>query len=290
MCIVLSSSSIALPPGLIPPPEPQPHVEVPARAPVAAQSGTAFLGIRPRVENGAGPRIDPLAGTGVALVLLAHGIALWAVLHAWSAPALPAEGAPRLAEFVLISVAPPVPAAPSNTSVPEAPAPPRVAASPRPVAPPAPVLATPAPAESAVPDFRVTVSAAPASAALASTIADVSARSAGATDPAARSAAVPVPPAAPRVLPSSAVQYRVLPAVAVPAASRRAGEQGTVWLRVLVGRDGLPREIRVHRSSGHERLDEQALAAMAAARFEPQIQQGEPIEWIVIAPLQYELE
>lgn len=99
----------------------------------------------------------------------------------------------------------------------------------------------------------------------------------------------PAPPA-PRTLPSSAVAYLQPPPIELPLASRRLGEQGTVWLRVRVGTDGLPREVTLHRSSGHARLDEQALWAMKRARFRPQAENGQPIEWIVIAPLQYEIE
>ncbi|MDP3084279.1 MAG: energy transducer TonB, partial [Rubrivivax sp.] len=81
-----------------------------------------------------------------------------------------------------------------------------------------------------------------------------------------------------------------LPPVELPRASRRAGEAGTVWLRVRVGVGGLPTQITLHRSSGHERLDEQALWAMRQARFRPQTENGLPIEWQVIAPIEYPLE
>lgn len=103
-------------------------------------------------------------------------------------------------------------------------------------------------------------------------------------------AAVAVPAAQPRLLPASNIAYLVPPPIELPLASRRLGEQGLVLLRVLVGIDGLPRQVSVQRSSGHARLDEQAVAAMKRARFKPQTDQGMPIEWIVIAPLQYEIE
>ncbi len=101
----------------------------------------------------------------------------------------------------------------------------------------------------------------------------------------------PAPAAAePRPVSSSAIRYRVPPPVAVPLASRRLGESGTVWLRVRVDRQGLPAQVSVHQSSGYPRLDEQALAAMQAARFVPQSDNGTPIEWVVIAPLAYDLD
>jgi len=91
------------------------------------------------------------------------------------------------------------------------------------------------------------------------------------------------------VLPASAVAYLVPPPIEVPLASRRLGEAGTVWLRVRVGREGLPQHVALHRSSGYERLDRQALDAMQRARFKPQVVDGEAVEWIVVAPLQYDL-
>jgi protein TonB len=85
------------------------------------------------------------------------------------------------------------------------------------------------------------------------------------------------------------VAYLVPPLIEVPLASRRLGESGTVWLRVRVGRDGLPQQITLQRSSGFERLDRQAQEAMQRARFKPQIEDGVATEWVVVAPLQYDL-
>lgn len=110
---------------------------------------------------------------------------------------------------------------------------------------------------------------------------------------AASPAPAPVVPAAvhagPREVSASAVQYLQAPPIAVPAMSRRLGEKGTVVLRVLVDRDGLPRHITLHQSSGFSRLDEQALQAMRAARFKPHAENGEPVEMLVLTPIQYEL-
>ena len=100
----------------------------------------------------------------------------------------------------------------------------------------------------------------------------------------------PAPAAAPpprRQLPPSAVQYRVLPPVELPRAARRAGESGTVWLRVLVDAAGLPAQVTVQRSSGFARLDEQALWAMRQARFKPHTEDGRAVEVEVIAPIEY---
>ncbi|MCB1572173.1 MAG: energy transducer TonB, partial [Xanthomonadales bacterium] len=54
-----------------------------------------------------------------------------------------------------------------------------------------------------------------------------------------------------------------------PLEARRRGEQGTVVLRVLVGRDGLPVEVDIARSSGSRQLDRAAREAVLRSRFRP---------------------
>lgn len=102
-------------------------------------------------------------------------------------------------------------------------------------------------------------------------------------------APAPAPPAR-KVVPPTAVQYLILPPVEVPRLSRHAGESGTVWLRVLVDTRGQPSQVGVQRSSGHARLDEQALWAMRQARFKPYTENGQPFEIEVTAPIEYSLE
>jgi protein TonB len=103
----------------------------------------------------------------------------------------------------------------------------------------------------------------------------------------AASAATPALAAPRRQVAGSAVRYLTLPPVEVPRASRRAGEHGTVWLRVVVDAAGLPVQVSVQRSSGHARLDEQALWAMRQARFKPHTEDGRAVEVEVVAPIEY---
>jgi protein TonB len=151
---------------------------------------------------------------------------------------------------------------------------------PRPVVlPQAPVLQIPVVELPTVPPPEVKVAAAPAP-----TITAVAAAAPAPPPPLAP------PMAAPRVLPPSAVHYIVAPPLEVPLASRRLGETGTVVLRVLIGRDGMPKQITVHQSSGFARLDEQAVSAMWQARFKPHHENGQPIEAIALAACSYELD
>ena len=61
-----------------------------------------------------------------------------------------------------------------------------------------------------------------------------------------------------------------------PVEARRAREQGTVKLVVLVGIDGRVLDVRVATSSGSPRLDEAALKAVRRWRWSPQKQNGVP--------------
>lgn len=58
--------------------------------------------------------------------------------------------------------------------------------------------------------------------------------------------------------------------------ARRAHYQGTCVLSVVVGEDGKPRDIKVTRPLGMD-LDEQAVEAVSAWRFEPARKDGNPV-------------
>lgn len=83
--------------------------------------------------------------------------------------------------------------------------------------------------------------------------------------------AVEAPPGpAPALDPPRAdLAYLNNPPPAYPRASRRAGEQGRVMLRVRVTADGRAEEVEIEHSSGYPRLDEAALRAVRRWRFVP---------------------
>ena len=158
--------------------------------------------------------------------------------------------------------------------------------------------ARPLPRPAPLPPPELRLADAPAAPPPAPVVASVVVPQAPATPPAAATVAgdpapvraTPAPPPAPPVLSASAIRYRVPPDIEVPLASRRLRESGTVLLRVLVDIQGLPRQVSLHRSSGFARLDAQALAAMRQARFQTVNDGGNAIEWVVIAPLQYDVD
>jgi len=100
------------------------------------------------------------------------------------------------------------------------------------------------------------------------------------------------PPPAPTIkrIPASAVRYLKEPRMTVPLMSKRLKESGVVQLRVVVDVNGQPREITLAKSSGFARLDEQALQDMRSARFVPYTENGQAVEWEVIAPMSYEVD
>jgi protein TonB len=97
-------------------------------------------------------------------------------------------------------------------------------------------------------------------------------------------ASVPVTPA------GFSAAYLRNPAPRYPVASRRAGEQGTVTLRVLVSLDGLASRVAVEKSSGSPHLDAAALEAVKAWRFTPARQGANSVESWMLVPIVFRLE
>lgn len=69
------------------------------------------------------------------------------------------------------------------------------------------------------------------------------------------------------------------PAPAYPKQSRKLGEKGSVFLKILVKEDGTVGEITLVTSSGYKRLDMAAINAIRKWRFIPATQGGKAIEY-----------
>jgi len=85
-------------------------------------------------------------------------------------------------------------------------------------------------------------------------------------------------------------EYLRNPAPRYPLIARRNGEQGTVTLRVLVTRDGVPAQVSIERSSGSGHLDSAALDAVKTWRFVPARRGDEAMEAWVLVPVVFRLE
>lgn len=61
-----------------------------------------------------------------------------------------------------------------------------------------------------------------------------------------------------------------------PSLSQELGEEGTVRVGIIVGRQGLAESVKVQTSSGHRRLDSAAARAARENRFAPGTINGKP--------------
>lgn len=72
-----------------------------------------------------------------------------------------------------------------------------------------------------------------------------------------------------------------------PAEARERNIQGTVLIRVLVGRDGQVEKMTILR--GVEGLNDDALKAASTARFKPALKGGRPVAVWMVVPLEFTL-
>jgi protein TonB len=90
--------------------------------------------------------------------------------------------------------------------------------------------------------------------------------------------------------PRFGMAYLNNPAPAYPVFAKRAREQGTVMLRVRVDAAGKVEGIELHQSSGSDRLDKAALAAVRQWRFVPARQGERAVAGVAIVPINFQLE
>ena len=93
-------------------------------------------------------------------------------------------------------------------------------------------------------------------------------------------APAPPPPAPPQTVSAGDLSSSMVhaPPPRYPTESRRKREEGTVLLAVLLGTDGRVADIRIARSSGHERLDQAALRAVRQWRWSPTMRGGAAVQ------------
>ena len=91
-------------------------------------------------------------------------------------------------------------------------------------------------------------------------------------------------------LPSTDADYLQNPRPVYPPLSKRLGEQGQVVYSVLIGADGLPISAKLIKSSGFERLDAAAYAAVMSWRYVPGKRNGVATQMSYNAPINWVLE
>jgi protein TonB len=94
---------------------------------------------------------------------------------------------------------------------------------------------------------------------------------------------------APVMLDVDQVDYLRKPQLRYPVHAKRSRLQGTVYLRVLIGPDGEPRDVIIDRSSGHKALDEAAREAILKSQFRPHRENGVARAAVAIVPVEFSL-
>lgn len=79
------------------------------------------------------------------------------------------------------------------------------------------------------------------------------------------------------------------PRPAYPRSAREAGWEGTVMLRVEVQENGTAGAVLVHKTCGHEVLDDAALSAAQKWKFAPAMDGAFPVRSVVYLPVQFDL-
>jgi protein TonB len=74
-----------------------------------------------------------------------------------------------------------------------------------------------------------------------------------------------------------------------PTLSRRLKEQGTVYLQVLVLKNGKVGQLKLKQSSGFARLDQSALNAVRSWTYQPALKLGQPIDYWFVQPVVFNL-
>jgi protein TonB len=95
----------------------------------------------------------------------------------------------------------------------------------------------------------------------------------------------PPAPAAARVI--SDVAYVEPPQPRYPPESKRSGEEGVVFLRVLINEAGRAARVDIERSSGHTRLDNAARIAVQRALFRPYVENGVARAALAVIPIEF---
>jgi protein TonB len=102
----------------------------------------------------------------------------------------------------------------------------------------------------------------------------------------ATKAAEPEPAATP---PVASANKAVNKAPLYPTLSRRLKEQGTVYLQVLVLKNGKVGQLKLKQSSGFARLDQSALNAVRGWTYQPALKLGQPIDYWFVQPVVFNL-
>ncbi|MEA3468513.1 MAG: energy transducer TonB [Thermodesulfobacteriota bacterium] len=96
--------------------------------------------------------------------------------------------------------------------------------------------------------------------------------------------------AAAKVTTQATPLYYKNPKPAYPTLARKRNWQGTVILSIMVLKNGAVGEVIIHKSSGHQMLDNSALRTVKYWRFVPGMKNGIPVSMVVQVPIHFKLD
>jgi periplasmic protein TonB len=116
--------------------------------------------------------------------------------------------------------------------------------------------------------------------------------------PVQKAVPVPVAPVAqapavaptPKVVSAAQLGWLIPPNPVFPGSARRANQQGTTMVRMLVDIAGRPSQVSVDKSSGFPDMDASALSAVRAAQLRPYSEGGTAQAVWVIVPIRFVLQ
>ncbi len=75
-----------------------------------------------------------------------------------------------------------------------------------------------------------------------------------------------------------------------PDDARRAGKEGRVWLKVFIGKDGVPKEAKLLKTEGEKVIFVQtSIDAALEWRFKPALLDNEPVAYWITLPFNFKL-
>ncbi|MCA1928392.1 energy transducer TonB [Rheinheimera sp.] len=125
-------------------------------------------------------------------------------------------------------------------------------------------------------------------------LAEASAKAVSAPEPVAdaaktKTAAKAAEPEAAATPPVASANKALNKAPLYPTLSRRLKEQGTVYLQVLVLKNGKVGQLKLKQSSGFARLDQSAINAVRGWTYQPALKLGQPVDFWFVQPVVFNL-
>lgn len=227
------------------------------------------------------PAQKPLSWLAVALVVMAHALAIYSLIsHQSLSDVKPSPVKPMMVSLI-------APPAPEPEIVP--------IIEPKPIVKPKPIIKKPVVKKVAEKPQPIEKPVEPQIEAVAEEPVIEEAQPVEQIAPVQVAETVKAPPKSEPViedkieLPRFGVSYLSNPVPEYPSMSRRLGEEGRVLMKVLVSAEGAATDVQIEKSSGSSRLDRAAVSAVKQWRFIPAKKSNQPLSAYVLVPINFAL-